>query len=267
MSFSHFLKFKKNIQYFSIITIVLVGLDFFFGKERNPVQADSLMNSDLKKKSNLSSDFKSGPVTDSLAYEEEKIALNIDSSSQVDESIKEIKSDFQNPLQQMSDEQKFVLIKKQIKNNKDNELEVDQYLKNLSPQLKEDVIQLYSQIELESRNSRGFLAYLVARDLKSIADAQFLKSVFSEKPCLGLQSCSQVEASDPHHDSINQTTLDYPQLAVLYQIDKKLKQQPEILKDLKLKEEIVAIIREASHFPSPKVASMAEKINLKYKLY
>jgi len=153
-----------------------------------------------------------------------------------------------------------------ITSRNDNDPRVDQELKTLSPQMHEGLRRTYQQIPAENRNSRGLIAFLIARDLTSIEDAQFLTAIYQEQPCLSMADCSQLGASDPHMDAVNQTSLNYPQLAGLYQLEQRLENTPEILQNPEIRQEISNMLREARQFPGAALQRRAEDIQKKYGL-
>jgi len=153
-----------------------------------------------------------------------------------------------------------------VNSRNDNDPRIDQELTTLSPGLHETLRETYQKLPAENRNSRGLIAFLIARDLQSIEDVEFLKAIYQEQPCLSMSDCSKLEASDPHADATNQTSLNYPQLAGLYQIEQKLESNPEILNNPEMRQEISNLLREARQFPGSALQNRAEDIQKKYGL-
>ncbi|MFZ3229550.1 MAG: hypothetical protein WA160_05050 [Pseudobdellovibrio sp.] len=148
----------------------------------------------------------------------------------------------------------------------DNDPRLDQDLKYLSKDLRQALFEKYNSLPSENRNDRGLIVFLISRDIQSAADATFLKSVFEEPPCLSLSDCKTIGQDDAHHSGMNQTTLNYPQLAGLYQIEKQLTAHPEILKDAVQRDGILKTLQQAENFPVPAVQRKAEQIRLKFGL-
>jgi hypothetical protein len=153
-----------------------------------------------------------------------------------------------------------------ITSRNDNDPRVDQELRTLSPQMHEALRRTYQQMPAENRNSRGLVVFLIARDLTSVEDAQFLTAIYQEQPCLSMADCSQAGTSDPHMDAVNQTSLNYPQLAGLYQLEHRLESAPEILQNPEIRQEISNALREAKQFPGAALQRRAEDIQKKYGL-
>ena len=153
-----------------------------------------------------------------------------------------------------------------LKTNNDNDPRMDQELKQMSPEIHEALFQKYESLQMENRNGRGMIAFLVARDLKSPADAEFLRKIYQESPCAGLEDCKNVGSDDAHHSGINQTTLNYPQFSGLYEIEARLNEHPEILKNPSIKDGIVGMLKQAAEFPVPVVQKKAEEIRARFGL-
>ena len=109
-----------------------------------------------------------------------------------------------------------------ITSKNDNDPRLDQDFKILSEELHYLLIQKYSEIPEEDRNQRGLIVFLISRDLKYLEDLKFLKNIFKENPCLSLNNCNVLDSTDPHHSGIEQSSLNYPQLSALYQLEKQL---------------------------------------------
>lgn len=165
-----------------------------------------------------------------------------------------------------ADRKKIATLQEIVNSKNDNDPRIDSELKNLSPDLKSNLREIYTQFPMESRNNRGLVAFLISRELNSVQDAQFLQQIFQEAPCLSLSDCTSLAESNPHMDGINQTSLNYPQLASLYQLQKRLESQPNLLQRPELKAEIGKILREARQFPASAVQDRAEAIQKKFGL-
>lgn len=153
-----------------------------------------------------------------------------------------------------------------LKNKNDNDPRLDTELKSLSPALKQALYQRYNTLPAEDRNARGLVVFLIARDLQTPADTAFLKQVYQEEPCLSLENCSASSTETTHLSGTNQTTMNYPQLAGLYQLERQLKDRPEILQDAQLRAEILEVLKNAENFPVPAVQNKARQIRRAYGL-
>ncbi|AZZ36012.1 hypothetical protein CIK05_04135 [Bdellovibrio sp. qaytius] len=160
----------------------------------------------------------------------------------------------------------WITLEEILKSKNDSDARVKE-LKNLTPAFHKALIEKYNTLKMEDRNGRGFIVFLVAKDLKSAEDLDFLQKVYQEAPCMNLENCNGSSVEDnPHNAGIDQTTLVYPQLVALYQIEKQLDSHPEILKDPALRAGIFATLKQAEAFPVPSVHDRAEKIRQKYNL-
>jgi hypothetical protein len=154
-----------------------------------------------------------------------------------------------------------------VNSRNDNDPRIDQELKTLSPKMHENLIKAYQQLPMENRNSRGLIAFLIARDLQSTRDVEFLKSIYQEQPCMSMGDCSKSETTaDPHAEATNQTSLNYPQLAGLYQLEQQLERNPNLLNNPEMRQEIADLLREARQFPGSSLQARAEDIQKKYGL-
>lgn len=160
----------------------------------------------------------------------------------------------------IEDQKRWDLIQQHLSMSNDNDQKVDVELSQLSEPLREKIKEAYSSLPMENRNGRGFLAFLVARDLKSTKDLEFLKGIYEEGTCLSLSDCNAEAPSDPHLDSINNTSLNYPQMVTLYQLRKKIEDNPKILEEPGVKESLMGLLREARQFPAAGISSRAEAI-------
>lgn len=164
------------------------------------------------------------------------------------------------------DQKKWQLFQAAIESKNDNDPRIDSDLADLSPEMHENLRQAYEALAAENRNGRGLVAFLIARDLKSPEDVDFLKKIYQESPCLSFSNCATEAPPDPHLDGINQTSLNYPQLAGLYQLERKLEAQPEMLGNAEMRARLSAMLREARQFPADAVQKRAEQIQSRYGL-
>jgi len=152
-----------------------------------------------------------------------------------------------------------------LKSKNDSDSRVSN-LKNLSPEFHLALAEKYSSLKMEDRNGRGFVVFLISKDLKSAADLEFLQKIYQEAPCLSLENCAVSAPDDSHSEGVNQTTTIYPQLVALYQIEKQVDANPNLLKDPAMRAGILATLKQAEAFPVPAIHDRAEKIRQKFKL-
>ncbi len=165
------------------------------------------------------------------------------------------------------DKAKLAVIDQQLKLKNDNDLRMDRDLKYLSPTLHGIIFEKYETIPAEDRNGKGLLTYLIARDLKSNEDVQFLKKVYQETPCLSLSDCKALNpVENSHHAGVDQTTLVYPQLAGLYRLEQSLTEKPELLNISNYRNGVVQILIQAENFPVPVVHEKARAIREHFSL-
>ncbi len=163
----------------------------------------------------------------------------------------------------VEDKKRYDVFEQILVSKNDNDPRMDSELGKLSPELHRALRDRYQTLAVENRNGRGAIAFLIARDLQSVADVDFLKSIYQESPCLGFKNCAVAEPQDPHMSGIQQTSLDYPQLAALYQLDRRLDADPTLAKNPEFRKAILDLIREARQFPSNAVQARAEQISKK----
>ena len=148
----------------------------------------------------------------------------------------------------------------------DNDARINQELRSLSSKFHEALYEKYNSISAENRNGKGFIVFLISRDLKSKEDIEFLTKIYQEGPCLSLEDCKNAGSDDAHHAGTNQTTLVYPQFAGLYQIENKLSSHPEILNNSVLRHGIIALLQRAEDFPVPAIQQKAQDLRRKFNL-
>lgn len=164
------------------------------------------------------------------------------------------------------DQKKWQIFKEILNSKNDNDPRLDNELRNLSPEIHRSLQNAYEKLPSEDRNGRGLIAFLVARDLNTTTDVEFLRKIYQENPCLSFENCSVVAPPDPHVDGVNQTSLNYPQLAGLYQLEQKLKAQPDLLRNPEMKKLISDLLRDARQFPADAIQKRAEAIISQYGL-
>jgi hypothetical protein len=143
----------------------------------------------------------------------------------------------------------------------DNDPRLDKDFHKMSEHLKAALRSEYQNLPMEQRNQRGLIAFLIARDLQSVDDLHFLRSVYEETPCLSMENCSSTGSSDPHHAGVDQVSANYPQLAGLYQLEKYLaSNDPRLREDSAWQDQVKEVLQQAARFPVPSVQRKAEDI-------
>ena len=153
-----------------------------------------------------------------------------------------------------------------LKSKNDNDPRLDTVLRHPSASMKSTMFEHYEKLPAEDRNGRGLIVFLISRDMNSATDVEFLRKVYQEQPCLSLEDCKNTGSDDPHFSGINQTTLNYPQLAGLFQIDQQLTARPQLLRDPEFKSQIQFLLKQAESFPVPAVSDKAAEIRKKHGL-
>ncbi|MES2768178.1 MAG: hypothetical protein V4596_03450 [Bdellovibrionota bacterium] len=114
---------------------------------------------------------------------------------------------------------KISILKEILAGKNDNDPRMDTDLKNLSNEDKDALVDMYKDLKAESLNDKGTIAFLIGRELTRSEDAEFLKNILSEEPCLSLENCGVTNSQrDPHMDNVNNVTLSYPQIVALNRI-------------------------------------------------
>lgn len=161
---------------------------------------------------------------------------------------------------------KWMVFEEVLLGKNDNDPRINSELRELSQSTHSALYERYDSIAPENRNGRGLVVFLISRNLKSAVDIDFLKKVYQEQPCLGLDDCKNTGSADPHFSGLNQTTLNYPQLAGLYQIEQQLHDRPALLADPVMKDGILFLLKQAENFPVPQVQQKATEIRKRYNL-
>lgn len=162
------------------------------------------------------------------------------------------------------EQKKWTSFKEILASKNDNDPRINGELKNLSDDFHSLLYSEYQTLPAESRNERGMIVFLLTRDLRTDEDFAFLRKVYDEAPCLSLGDCNSRSQSDPHLSGIDQTTMNYPQLAELYQIEDRLTREPKLLEDTNMRENFKATIDAALKFPVPIVQKKAAEIKAKF---
>jgi hypothetical protein len=160
----------------------------------------------------------------------------------------------------VDEQKKWEALREILSSKNDNDPRLDKDLKNLSQNFHAELYDVYQKLPMEKRNERGLVAFLIARDLKSEKDFDFLKSIYNESPCLSLGDCTTRAASDPHLSNIDEGSMNYPQLTVLYQLQSQLNAKNKAFENGGFREQLKGLLTQAAQFPVPNVQKKAEEI-------
>lgn len=250
---------KKRIIFISGFCVLSLGLwQFYFQK-----------NSEIELLGPSAFDFTQSNQPPAQVYSEDSLSGVVDGQASLEKSPKkteEALKDLEKKLKNLTSEEqaKFEVVEDILDSKNDNDPRLDSELKNLTPELKLALQTRYKQLPEEKRNERGLLLHLVARELNSIQDLEFIQSAYEEPPCMGLSDCRQADNFDPHMDALNQTTLDYPQKVGLYHLEKSLGERPQLLEDAAFKNAAIELLKSAENFPVPSIQRQAKKIRQKF---
>jgi hypothetical protein len=241
---------KKILFAVLVVGALLVAGRFFVGKNKES-QTENLKPSqlDFSKTNTLPAAPTATQVTEVPAATEVAVVVSSDQSKLVGADLKVWQS-----------------LDAIIKSKNDNDPRINTEMKSLSLSVHEALYEKYNSMPSEDRNVRGLVVFLIARDFKTKADLDFLKKVYDESPCLSLEDCKNVGSDDAHFSGMNQTTLNYPQLAGLYQIEKQLDGRKSLLQDPVFKDGVLAILKQADNFPVPAVQKKSEEVRKKFGL-
>ena len=167
---------------------------------------------------------------------------------------------------QGEDKNKWLIFQSILQSKNDNDRRLDLDLKKMSPAVHEALYEQYESLPDEEHSGKGLIAYLVARDLETTKDIQFLQKIYQEKPCLSLADCKTLGADDAHLSSVEQTTLIYKQMSALYVIEQQLATEPQRLNNASYRNGIIQILIQAESFPVATVQEKARAIRTKFNL-
>lgn len=170
------------------------------------------------------------------------------------------------PIALSAEQKKWQELQEIVQSKNDNDPRLDQDFKKMSAELHDLLRKKYSDVPMEDRNQRGLIAFLIARDLKNNQDLEFLKQIYEESPCLSLQDCKAKSAEEPHLAGIDQSSMNYPQLVSLYQLEKQLKDNATLFNDPKIKDTTRALLDQAAQFPVQGVKERAARLKNQFPL-
>lgn len=167
------------------------------------------------------SDVQTDEVLDNATLVEETIV-----PSEIESEITELERGIAAQAGSQSTQAKISTLKEILASKNDNDPRMDTDLKNLSNEDKDALVSMYNDLKPERLNDKGTIAFLIGREMTRPEDAEFLKNVLSEEPCLSLENCGITNAgNDPHMDSVNNVTLSYPQMVALNRIKNFIQSQ------------------------------------------
>lgn len=170
------------------------------------------------------------------------------------------------PIILSAEQKKWEELQEIVQSKNDNDPRLDQDFKIMSNELHDLFRKKYSDIPMEDRNQRGLIAFLISRDLKNNLDLEFLKKIYEESPCLSLDDCKAKSSEEPHLSGIDESTINYPQLVALYQLEKQLKGNIAFFNDPKIKDTTRALLDQASKFPVQGVKERAVRLKNQFRL-
>lgn len=170
------------------------------------------------------------------------------------------------PVMLSAEKKKWQELQEIVQSKNDNDPRLDQDFKTMNDELHDLLRKKYSDIPLEDRSERGLIAFLIARDLKNNQDLEFLKQIYEESPCLSLEDCKAKSADEPHLAGIDQSSMNYPQLVALYQLEKQLNSNAAFFSDRKIRETTRALLDQAAQFPVQGVKERAARLKEQFRL-
>ncbi len=164
------------------------------------------------------------------------------------------------PLLSNEEQTRLQTLDEILKSKNDNDPRLDQLFQHLSTGIKLAMEKRYQDFAREDRNGRGTIVFLISREITSAEDIQFLKSVYEEAPCTNMDGCSAAPSNDPHHSGVENTSLNYPQLVGLYQIEKTIRNNPQAFSDSAQRAALLDLLSKAKLFPVQSVQNRASTI-------
>lgn len=178
-----------------------------------------------------------------------------------------LRSDFEFSKYPKETQVKIKTLGEILASKNDNDPRIDSDFKGLTDQDKVAFKEFYKALKPESLNERGTLTYLMGRSIQGAEDLDFMKDILAEEPCMSLENCANRNvAKDTHLDSMDETTLSYPQLMALESISRFT--QAHIIPELSSGDQLhlIEAIREAQRSPIPSVARKANELSRNLRL-
>jgi hypothetical protein len=129
-----------------------------------------------------------------------------------------------NALVTAEDRQKVAVLEEILASHNDNDPRLDKEFRNLTPGAKAALRGKYESTQIERRNDRGTVVFLLGREIKSLEDARFLAGVMGEPTCLSLEDCAHKPPGtvDEHAAMANEITVVYPQIVAVKSFERLL---------------------------------------------
>jgi hypothetical protein len=159
-------------------------------------------------------------------------------------------------ISQEEAQKKLAVLQDILKSRNDNDKRLDTEFNDLDPDTRELFRKTYREIPPEARNQRGTIVFLLARNLHTPEDWNFLKEVVSEPPCLSLSDCAKQGKGGDIGDEV---TMAYPQLVALKMARENLEKAERPNRAMALAE-VRGIVGAAKASKSQTVVKMAERI-------
>ena len=156
------------------------------------------------------------------------------------------------PLGASNPPSKLELLDEILRSGGDNDPRLDRDFGALSDETKRLIRDKYRQLPREKLNERGTIVYILASNLRSPADWDFMKDVVSEPACLSLADCSAANAAASERG--DEVTLAYPALVALKRTQRVAERSPS--------REALELIETAKRAQTPIVAKLARSNNL-----
>ncbi|MBI3550620.1 MAG: hypothetical protein HY078_16400 [Elusimicrobia bacterium] len=150
---------------------------------------------------------------------------------------------------------KVAILDEIFNSRNDNDPRLDREFKNLTPEAKASLRARYRHLPPERRNDRGTIVFLLANNLTTAEDWNFLQNVVSEPPCLSMSDCAKPPAGQDPEPNV-EITLVYPQLVALSRLEEMLRRVPPA----EAAREASRVIRAAESSASPIVAAKAAQL-------
>ena len=156
-----------------------------------------------------------------------------------------------------------------IDSKNDNDPRLDSEFVQMSPELRKTMVQYYHRFPLEKRNERGTVVFLIAKNIASSEDLEFLKTVLHEKPCLSLGNCSELAqpatGEEIHLEGMSETTASYPELTAVQQMLESYQRLKNESANPTLAVQILETLREGLNSPNQKVRDATQNALVQIK--
>lgn len=191
-----------------LIAIILIGA-FFLSQKKSPENPQTVEETTSS--------------TEGEATESPPLALDgFKNSAPISQEQKPLEFPSEKSFKRLSDEERFQMqaLKDILQSMDDQDPRLDRDLKFLSPQVKNEIKNIYRNLPDPQINRKGLLVFLIGRNIQSEEDVSFLEGVLNEPPCHNLTDCKanggSLGSEAEKHDNTLPVTLAYPQLLALH---------------------------------------------------